>query len=209
VAQVVEGAEWLGDPGVLQRRPQVGPDQLPPADLEWRVWLRRNLASYRAMAHRHPRAFPLLPARPLFTPAALEPIETMLGVLCRSGFSAVEALRLVRAVASYASGYCLAEITGFTFGGLPVLMDGETIAGAGVLSDSAAVGAAAQLDAGEEYSRGLDALLEGLSPAIARMGSPRSTIARCVTQAPDDSAVYLPSEKAQIRPRGRTAPRLP
>lgn len=152
----VPGREALldGVAGLLAQQVEV-----PPSHLEWRQWLRRNLRSYRALAHRHPRAFPLLALRPLSAPEALRPLEVMLEVLTGAGFEPGRALTVARAVAGYASGYALSEITGFTFrpGGLHTA---EWAPGAFPMIRRA-LATAGPDDADRDFTAGLDALLTG------------------------------------------------
>src|SRR5581483_1845001 len=61
-----------------------------------------------------PSTFRLLGLQPFDTPGSLRPVERLLGVLVDHGFRPVDALAIYRAIASYARGYALAEITGFT-----------------------------------------------------------------------------------------------
>jgi AcrR family transcriptional regulator len=90
----------------------------PLHDLEfgadWRDACRRFGTALRDIAVAQPATFQLLGLQPLDTPAALEPVERLLGVLVGAGFRASEALATYRATVSYARGYALAEVTGFT-----------------------------------------------------------------------------------------------
>jgi AcrR family transcriptional regulator len=131
---------------------------------DWRQACRRFAIALRDIAVAHPATFQLLGLQPLDTPAALEPVERLLGVLVAVGFTAAEALATYRATVSYARGYALAEATGFT-------VDAERPAGRErlavlppeefpILSGRAAE--LAELDADSAFRRGLDALLFGL-----------------------------------------------
>jgi AcrR family transcriptional regulator len=81
---------------------------------DWRDACRRFAIALRDIAVAQPATFQLLGLQPLDTPAALEPVERLLGVLVDAGFRASEALATYRATVSYARGYALAEVTGFT-----------------------------------------------------------------------------------------------
>jgi AcrR family transcriptional regulator len=82
--------------------------------MDWRDACRRFATVLRDVAVAQPATFQLLGLQPLDTRAALEPVERLLGVLVGAGFRASEALATYRATVSYARGYALAEVTGFT-----------------------------------------------------------------------------------------------
>lgn len=131
---------------------------------DWREACRRFATALRDIAVARPATFQLLGLQPLDTPAALEPVERLLGVLVRVGFSAPEALATYRAAVSYARGYALAEATGFTVDAarpagrerLASLSPSEFPILAGKADELAA------LDADAAFKLGLDALLFGL-----------------------------------------------
>jgi AcrR family transcriptional regulator len=64
-----------------------------PADPDWQAQLRAVARRYRALALAHPHVVPLLVTRPLATPLALRPrgtlrpLEDILALLTRAGFS--------------------------------------------------------------------------------------------------------------------------
>ncbi len=131
---------------------------------DWREACRRFAIALRDIAVARPATFQLLGLQPFNTRQALEPVERLLGVLVRVGFSAAEALSTYRATVSYARGYALAEVTGFTvdaarpagrerLAALP-LVEFPILAGQ--------AGELAQLDANSAFTLGLDALLFGL-----------------------------------------------
>lgn len=82
-----------------------------------RTVLRRFAHGIRAVARAHPAAFQLVGMRPLHTRAALVPVETALSALGRLGLGEDEAVHAYRALVSYARGFALAEIAGFTLEG--------------------------------------------------------------------------------------------
>lgn len=86
----------------------------PADDEDWQTACRRFAAQLRAVTLGHPEAFRLLGLRPLVSVAALTPIEGLLACLVGAGATPATALGLYRALASYARGYALAEVTGFT-----------------------------------------------------------------------------------------------
>lgn len=131
---------------------------------DWREACRRFATALRDIAVARPATFQLLGLQPLDTPAALEPVERLLGVLVRVGFSPPEALATYRATVSYARGYALGEATGFTVDAarpagrerLAALTPSEFPILAGQADELAA------LDADAAFKLGLDALLFGL-----------------------------------------------
>ncbi len=111
-----------------------------------------------------PATFQLLGLQPLDTPAALEPVERLLGVLVGVGFRPAEALGVYRATVSFARGYALAEASGFT-------VDAARPAGRKRLASlplsefpilAGKAGELAEVDADAAFMLGLDALLFGL-----------------------------------------------
>ncbi len=138
--------------------------ELGPAQ-DWRSACRRFAIALRDVAAARPATFALLGLQPFDTPASLEPVERLLGVLVAAGFSPGRALAIYRATVSYGRGYALAEATGFT-------VDAAQAAGRARLStlpsDAFPILAArahelAELDADEAFALGLDALIDGLA----------------------------------------------
>ena len=81
---------------------------------DWRDACRRFATALRDIAVVQPATFQLLGLQPLDSHAALQPVERLLSVLVDAGFRASEALATYRATVSYARGYALAQVTGFT-----------------------------------------------------------------------------------------------
>jgi AcrR family transcriptional regulator len=81
---------------------------------DWRGACRRFARALREVAVARPSTFRLLGLLPFDTPASLGPVERLLSVLVDHGFSPGDALAVYRATVSYARGYALAEVTGFT-----------------------------------------------------------------------------------------------
>ena len=141
---------------------------LPLGELEfggdWREACRRFATALRDIAVTHPATFQLLGLQPLDTESALAPVERLLGVLVGVGFDAPQALATYRATVSYARGYALAEVTGFTVDAaqpegrarLAALPAEEFPILAGRTRDLA------KLDANSAFQLGLEALLFGL-----------------------------------------------
>ena len=91
-------------------------DPLQDLDLgdDWREACRRFARAMRDLAVAMASTFRLLGLQPFDTPVSLRPVERLLGVLVGDGFSPGDALAIYRAIVSYARGYALAEVTGFT-----------------------------------------------------------------------------------------------
>lgn len=88
--------------------------QPPPSAAEWQdaaEWFARQL---RIVATSSPQTFALTAMRPLRASAALAPVEALLAALVRAGATPSGALVAYRALASYARGYALSEVVGFT-----------------------------------------------------------------------------------------------
>ena len=87
-----------------------------PADPDWAGQLRGVARAYRALALAHPNVVPLLVTRPLATPLALRPrgtlrpLEDILALLTRSGFSGPDALHVYRAFFGFLNGHVLNEL---------------------------------------------------------------------------------------------------
>jgi hypothetical protein len=78
--------------------------------------LRAVARDYRALALAHPHVVPLLVTRPLATPLALRPpgtlrpLEDVLALLTRAGFSGPDALHIYRAMFGFLHGHVLNEL---------------------------------------------------------------------------------------------------
>jgi AcrR family transcriptional regulator len=83
-------------------------------NVDWREACRRFATGLRDVAVAQPATFRLLGLQPFDTPASLRPVERLVGVLVKAGFTPAGALGIYRATVSYARGYALAEATGFT-----------------------------------------------------------------------------------------------
>jgi AcrR family transcriptional regulator len=86
------------------------------ADPDWAAQLRTVARDYRALALAHPHVVPLLVTRPLATPLALRPpgtlrpLEDILTLLTRAGFSGPDALHVYRALFGFLHGHVLDEL---------------------------------------------------------------------------------------------------
>jgi AcrR family transcriptional regulator len=151
------------------------------ADPDWAGQLRAVARGYRALALAHPHVVPLLVTRPLATPlglrpqGTLRPLEDVLALLTRAGFSGPDALHIYRALFGFLHGHVLNELQELVENpeetddllrlGLHRLPIGEFP----LLRSLAPV--LASYDGRAELERGLDILLTGLTatlPAAAR-----------------------------------------
>jgi AcrR family transcriptional regulator len=132
---------------------------------DWREACRRFATALRDVAVTQPATFQLLGLQPFDTPASLQPVERLLGVLVDQRFTPAQALAIYRATVSYARGYALAEATGFTVDAArPAgrrLLAGLSRAEFPILGGRAAE--MKELDPDSAYRLGLDALLAGLT----------------------------------------------
>ena len=87
-----------------------------PNDPDWVGQLRQVARDYRGLALAHPRVVPLLVTRPLGTPlglrprGTLRPLEEVLTLLTRAGFSGPDALHIYRALFGFLYGHVLNEL---------------------------------------------------------------------------------------------------
>ena len=146
------------------------------ADPDWAAQLRAVAREYRALALAHPNVVPLLVTRPLATPLALRPrgtlrpLEDILALLTRAGFSGPDALHIYRALFGFLHGHILNELQ-------------ELIENPEETDDLLRLGlhrlpvrefpllrslahALAAYDGAAELERGLDILLAGLTTAL-------------------------------------------
>lgn len=86
------------------------------SDGDWAGQLRAVARQYRALAVAHPNVVPLLVTRPLATPIAmrplgtLRPLEAILELLIRAGFSGADALHVYRSFYGFLQGHVLNEL---------------------------------------------------------------------------------------------------
>jgi AcrR family transcriptional regulator len=148
------------------------------ADPDWSGQLRTIARDYRRLALAHPHVVPLLVTRPLATPLALRPqgtlrpLEDVLTLLTRAGFSGSDALHIYRALFGFLHGHVLNELQELVENpdetddllrlGLHRLPLGEFP----LLRSLAPV--LASYDGAAELERGLDILLTGLTATLAR-----------------------------------------
>jgi AcrR family transcriptional regulator len=155
----------------------LGQLKVDSADPDWAAQLRGVARQYRALALAHPNVVPLLVTRPLATPLALRPrgtlrpIEDVLDLLTRAGFSGPDALHIYRALFGFLNGHVLNELQELVENpdetddllrlGLYRLPIGEF-----PLLRSLAH-ALASYDGAAELERGLDILLTGLATTLS------------------------------------------
>jgi AcrR family transcriptional regulator len=144
-----------------------------PADPDWAAQLREAARRYRALALAHPHVVPLIVTRPLATPlglrpaGTLRPLEDILALLTRAGFSGPGALHIYRALFGFLHGHILDELKELTDNpdetddllrlGLHRLPAGDFPQLRGLATTLASYDGAAELE------RGLDLLLTGLT----------------------------------------------
>ena len=147
-----------------------------PADPDWAAQLRTVARGYRALALAHPHVVPLLVTRPLATPLALRPrgtlrpLEDILALLTRAGFSGPHALHIYRAMFGFLHGHVLNELQELvdnpdeTDDLLRLGLHRLPLAEFPLLRSLAP--ALAAYDGAAELERGLDILLTGLAATL-------------------------------------------
>ena len=158
--------------------------KVDPADPDWATQLRAVARDYRRLALAHPHVVPLLVTRPLATPlglrppGTLRPLENVLALLTRAGFTGPDALHIYRALFGFLHGHVLNELQELVENpdetddllrlGLHRLPIGEFP----LLRSLASV--LASYDGAAELERGLDILLAGLTATLTprRSSSP-------------------------------------
>ncbi|WP_327150106.1 TetR/AcrR family transcriptional regulator C-terminal domain-containing protein [Nocardia sp. NBC_01329] len=143
---------------------------------DWVAEMRRVAREFRRVALAHPRVVPLLVTRPLATPlgqrpaVVVRPLEDMLALLTRVGYTEVDALHIYRALFGFLYGHVLNELQEIVERpeetddllrlGLYRLSIGEFPLVRGLAS------ALATYDGAVELERGLDILLAGLAATL-------------------------------------------
>lgn len=142
---------------------------IEPLQDDWVAQIRTMARSYRKVAKSHPHIVPLLSTRPFTGLEQLKPIDYAFGCLRQAGFTDAQALHAFRVLASFATGYVLAE-TGGSFG-TEAIQDGETLDPNDLLADfpnlAAVVPHMIDTDLDAEFEFGLDALIEGLKKHLS------------------------------------------
>ena len=150
--------------------------KVDPDDPDWAGQLRTIARDYRALALAHPHVVPLLVTRPLATPLALRPkgtlrpLEDVLTLLTRAGFSGPDALHIYRALFGFLHGHVLNELQELvdnpdeTDDLLRLGLQRLPITEFPLLRSLASV--LASYDGAAELERGLDILLDGLTTTL-------------------------------------------
>ena len=142
---------------------------IDPRHDNWADQIRMMARSYRTVCKEHPHIVPLLSMRPFTGLKQLEPIDYAFGCLREAGFTDEEALHAFRILASFATGYMLAE-TGGSFGtGAITEGDSPDLQELGLENFSniaAVVPHMVSCDLDEEFEFGLDAIIDGLKVLI-------------------------------------------
>ena len=151
-------------------------------DGDWATQLREVARGFRRLALAHPQMVPLLVTRPLSTPLALRPLGTLrplediLTLLTRAGFTGADALHVYRALFGFLYGHVLNELQELVERpdesddllrlGLHRLPIGDFPLLRGLAPVLASYDGAAELE------RGVDILLAGLTATLPQPHSP-------------------------------------
>ena len=150
--------------------------KVDPADPDWAGQLCAIARDYRRLALAHPHVVPLLVTRPLATPlglrpqGTLRPLEGVLELLTRAGFSGPDALHIYRALFGFLHGHVLNELQELvekpdeTDDLLRLGLHRLPISEFPLLRSLASVLAA--YDGAAELERGLEILLAGLTTTL-------------------------------------------
>lgn len=90
--------------------------RVDPDAPDWTAQLRAVAREFRQLALAHPQVVPLLVTRPLSTPlgqrplGTLRPVEAVLELLIRAGFTGSDALHIYRALFGFLHGHVLNEL---------------------------------------------------------------------------------------------------
>jgi AcrR family transcriptional regulator len=153
-------------------------------DGDWATQLREVARGFRRLALTHPQVVPLLVTRPLSTPlglrplGTLRPLEDILTLLTKAGFTDADALHVYRALFGFLYGHVLNELQELVERpdesddllrlGLHRLPIGEFPMIRGLAPVLASYDGAAELE------RGVDILLAGLTATLTQPESPPS-----------------------------------
>jgi AcrR family transcriptional regulator len=89
----------------------IGKVKLPPmpAPQHWQHWMTTVAHTYRRMGLDHPRAFPLVGARRVLSPAAMTFVQRTIATHLVAGFDLRQAVRLTRSIGAFVNGVVLVE----------------------------------------------------------------------------------------------------
>ena len=152
---------------------------------DWADQLRTVAREFRRLAMAHPRVVPLLVTRPLATPlglrpqGTLRPLENILDLLTRAGFTGPDALHIYRALFGFLHGHILNELQELVE--RPEETDALLRLGLHRLPINefplirSLAPALASYDGATELETGLDILLSGLTATLTHPdGTPRT-----------------------------------
>ena len=149
---------------------------LDATDPDWAGQLRAMARSFRRLALAHPNVVPLLVTRPLATPLALRPLgtlrplEAILQLLTRAGFTGADALHVYRSLFGFLHGHVLNELQDLVHNAdetddvLRLGLHRLPLQQFPLLRELAPV--LASYDGAAELERGLDMLLSGLQAQL-------------------------------------------
>jgi AcrR family transcriptional regulator len=129
--------------------------------LAWPEHVRRRARAFRAALAAHPNAIPLFATRPAAAPGALVQLEHQLDVLRRAGLAPMDALGVVQIVLAFVVGH-----TAWSLGPrsedatVPAYLALDPATFPNVRELAAEMG---DYDPEQEFERGLDALVDGLT----------------------------------------------
>ncbi|EKT83368.1 TetR family transcriptional regulator [Rhodococcus opacus M213] len=154
--------------------------EVDTGDGDWATQLREVARGFRRLALAHPQVVPLLVTRPLSTPlglrplGTLRPLENILALLTKAGFTDADALHVYRALFGFLYGHVLNELQELVERpdesddllrlGLHRLPIGEFPLLRGLAPVLASYDGAAELE------RGVDILLAGLTATLTQPG---------------------------------------
>lgn len=88
----------------------MGDFEVPVADADWKLAIRRSAVSAHEVLLRHPWAGALIESRREAGPARLRYLDGVLGTLAAAGFTVPGALRAIMILDSYTYGFVLQEL---------------------------------------------------------------------------------------------------
>jgi AcrR family transcriptional regulator len=147
--------------------------ELPPADLNWKDWMRQRAIGVRQALVRHPWAIGLMESRRRPGPATLRHHDAVIGRLRGSGFSLAMAAHAYSLTDAYIYGFAMNQAN------LPSELGLETSEVAAIMVEQVPAEEYPHLaeftfehvmqpsyDFSEEFEYGLDIVLEGLGNAM-------------------------------------------
>jgi len=148
-------------------QPRRGGISVPPEDLPAIERLRRLAWDHRAMAHRHPKLYPLIAVHRLNTPTGVRFIERVLKLIRAIEPDPERAARQFRTVGYFLTGAALDETIGYAQGpsAAEPASDDHVARECPLLVQAAPYFKAAHWEA--TFALGLEALLAGIAAAPA------------------------------------------